>query len=42
MNEALAERAWPGGDAVGQTLLIGDPGSPVEATVVGVVPSEQL
>lgn len=37
VNEALAERVWPGGEAVGRTLLVGEPGSAREVTVVGMV-----
>jgi predicted permease len=36
VNRALANRFWPGEDAVGQTLLVGDPADPATATVVGV------
>jgi len=37
VNEPLARRYWPEGNAVGSTLLVGDPDNPVVATVVGVV-----
>lgn len=37
VNRRLAERFWPEGDAVGQTLLIREPESPRTASVVGVV-----
>jgi predicted permease len=37
VSQPLAERYWPGRGAVGETLLLGDPADPVEASVVGVV-----
>lgn len=37
VNQLLAERYWPADDAVGQTLLLGDPDDPTSTTVVGVV-----
>jgi predicted permease len=37
VNRTLAERFWPNGEAVGQSLLIGDPANPDRASVVGVV-----
>jgi predicted permease len=37
VNRALADRWWPGGGAVGQTLLIVGPEDPVSARVVAVV-----
>jgi putative ABC transport system permease protein len=37
VNEPLARRYWPQGNAVGSTLLVGDPNDPMVATVIGVV-----
>lgn len=37
VNQAMADRYWPGESPVGRTLLLGDPTDPTEATVVGVV-----
>jgi predicted permease len=37
VSRTLAEQHWPGSSPVGKTLLYGDPNSPSEATVVGVV-----
>lgn len=37
VNRRLAERFWPSGEAVGQTLLTGDPTDPATITVIGVV-----
>jgi predicted permease len=37
VNRTLAERFWPNGESVGQSLLIGDPANPDRASVVGVV-----
>lgn len=37
VNRNLADRFWPDGSAIGQTLLMGNAGEAVEATVVGVV-----
>jgi predicted lysophospholipase L1 biosynthesis ABC-type transport system permease subunit len=36
VNEALAQRIWPGADAVGRRLTLEDPEKPVWLTVVGV------
>jgi predicted permease len=37
VSQLLASRHWPGESPVGQTLLMGNPDSPTNATVVGVV-----
>ena len=37
VSQSLAERLWTVEQAVGRTLLLGDPDDPVETTVVGVV-----
>ncbi len=37
VNRRFADRFWPAGDAVGQTILTGDPADPSTVTVVGVV-----
>lgn len=37
VNDALAARHWPNGDAIGQSLTVGGPENGVLATVVGVV-----
>jgi len=37
VNEALARRYWPGGDAIGKRVTFGFMSRPVERTVVGVV-----
>lgn len=37
VNDALADRFWPNGDAVGQTLLVGEPNDPHTVAIVGVV-----
>jgi predicted permease len=37
VNRTLAERLWPTGTAVGQTLLLGGPAEGIAASVVGVV-----
>lgn len=37
ISRTLAERFWPDGPPLGQTILLGDPESPTEATVVAVV-----
>lgn len=36
VNQALADRAWPGEDPVGKRLLTGNADSPLAVTVVGV------
>jgi predicted permease len=37
VNQALAARLWPGGDALGRTIYLHEkPGTPAAATVVGV------
>jgi len=37
VNERLADLFWSGGNAVGRTLLVGDPENPRRASVVGIV-----
>jgi putative ABC transport system permease protein len=37
VNEALAARYWPNQEAVGRTILVGNPTSPTTYSVVGVV-----
>lgn len=37
VNETLASRFWPGDDAIGQSLLVGDPADPETLSVIGVV-----
>jgi len=37
VNRLVADRYWPDGDAVGQSLLYGDPTEPSSATIVGIV-----
>ncbi len=37
ISQGLAESQWPSDDPVGKTILYGDPRSPSEATIVGVV-----
>lgn len=37
VNRLLANRFWPEGEAVGQTLLLGGPDDPVTLSVIGVV-----
>jgi predicted permease len=37
VNRTLAERLWPSGEAVGQSLLVGDPADPSPLGVIGVV-----
>ncbi|NND83988.1 MAG: FtsX-like permease family protein, partial [Acidimicrobiia bacterium] len=37
VNRRFAERFWPSGNAVGQTVLVGDPADPTTMTIVGVV-----
>jgi predicted permease len=39
VNRLLANRFWPGAEAVGQTLLLGGPGDPVALSVIGIVES---
>lgn len=41
VSASVANRLWPGGPAVGQTLLVGDPADPVATVVVGVVDGVQ-
>jgi len=41
VNQTLARRAWPNDDAVGQSLLIGDPTDPQTLSVIGVVEDVQ-
>ncbi len=36
VNETLASRFWPGGDAIGQSLLVGDPADWETLSVIGV------
>ena len=37
VSTTLAERFWPEGEAVGRTLLVGDPAEPATVSVIGVV-----
>ncbi len=37
VSQGLADRLWPGADAVGRTLVYGDDDSPARAEVIGVV-----
>ena len=37
VSEGVADRAWPGQDPVGSTILLGNTDEPTEAQVVGVV-----
>ncbi|MDX1494196.1 MAG: ABC transporter permease [Longimicrobiales bacterium] len=37
VNRRFADRFWPSGNAVGQTILVGDPAEASTATIVGVV-----
>ena len=42
IDEMLARRAWPDGDAVGQSLTLLWTGDPAEVTVVGVLEHPRL
>lgn len=37
INRRFADRFWPSGGAVGQSILVGDPADPTTVSVVGVV-----
>jgi predicted permease len=37
VNRILANRFWPDGGAVGQALLVGEPGEEIEMSVIGIV-----
>ncbi len=41
VTSSVAARFWPGEDAVGQTLLVGDPADPSTTLVIGVVEGVQ-
>lgn len=41
VSTTLAERFWPDGDAMGQSLLVGDPAEPSPVSVIGVVETIQ-
>jgi putative ABC transport system permease protein len=41
VNRSLAARLWPGENALGQTLLIGDPSESTAVSVIGVVDDVQ-
>jgi predicted permease len=42
IDEMLARRAWPDGDAVGQSFTLTGPGNPVSVRVVGVLQHPRL
>lgn len=41
VTASVAARFWPGDDAVGQTLLVGDPANPTTTLVIGIVEGVQ-